>query len=240
MIVAEAHRITKAFGDSVAPALKEVSFEVFKGECIMLVGPSGSGKTTLLSILGCVLRPTSGTLRLFDRQIEECPETELPLVRRAHIGFIFQGHNLIQSMTAAENVMFQLNMRGLEGAAARYEVDLLFERVGLTHKRGCLPKELSGGERQRVAVVRALAGSPPLILADEPTASLDLDSGLAVMTLLQEMSTERETTVVVVTHDARIFRFANRIEHLENGQLIRNDEASIPDIRISNYVAGRT
>lgn len=231
-------RITKTFDASATPVLKGINLDVSAGECVMLVGPSGSGKTTLLSVLGCVLRPTSGTYELFGREMSQQSEGEMSLVRRAVFGFIFQGHNLISSMTAEENVLFQLHMRGIAGASARLQARTLLSRLGLEAKRDELPKALSGGERQRVAVARALAGNPRLVLADEPTASLDLENGLRVMEELKALAIERRHTVIVVTHDARIFKFADRIEHLENGQLIRNEEASIPSIRISNFWVG--
>jgi putative ABC transport system ATP-binding protein len=238
MIAVSARGITKSFGEGGALALKGVHVDVAQGECVMLVGPSGSGKTTLLSILGCVLRPTAGSYRLFGEEMSNWPEGDLPRVRRALIGFIFQGHNLIASMTALENVLFQLQMRGIDGKRAIAEAKRLLECVGLGEKFDNLPSQLSGGQRQRVAVARALAGEPPLILADEPTASLDLESGLAVMRLLKEVSGRGAHTLVIVTHDSRIFKFADRIEHLEDGLMVRKEEASIPDIRIAGFWAG--
>jgi putative ABC transport system ATP-binding protein len=229
----EAGRLVKTYPGAKQPVLGGVSLDIFEGECVMLVGPSGSGKTTLLSILGCVLRPDSGTLRLFGRDITGLTEADLPRIRRGLIGFVFQGHNLISSLTAEENVLFQLNMRGVGGPAAIDRSRTLLSDVGLGLWRDVLPENLSGGQRQRVAVARALAGAPRLVLADEPTASLDLDTGRQVMSLFKGLARERGVTLVIVTHDARIFDYADRIEHLEDGRIVRNEDASIPSIRIS-------
>jgi putative ABC transport system ATP-binding protein len=238
--VVETTKITKVFGegDQRAPVLRGVSFYALRGEFIMLVGPSGSGKTTFLSILGCVLKPSSGSIRLFDHEVSSLGEEALPAVRRNLLGFIFQGHNLIASMTAEENVELQFRIRGTSGPVARKEAQALLERVGLAKERDRKPSQLSGGQRQRVAIARAVAGGPPIILADEPTASLDQDSGLAVTRLLKELATERNHTVIAVTHDPRIFNFADRIEHLENGLIVRATEASMSAINLGRFFQG--
>jgi putative ABC transport system ATP-binding protein len=233
----ETSQITKSYGDgdTIVPVLNGISFFALRGEFVMMVGPSGSGKTTFLSILGCVLKPSSGSFELFDHEVASIPEAQLPAIRRNLIGFIFQGSNLISSLTAEENIVLQLNMRGIGGADAKREAAVLLERVGLTAQRGRKPSELSGGQRQRVAIARAVAGNPPLICADEPTASLDQDSGIACTRLLKELATERNHTVIAVTHDPRIFQFADRIEHLENGRIMRSAEASM-SINIRKFV----
>jgi putative ABC transport system ATP-binding protein len=218
----DATGVRKVFGKGNLAflALKGVDFRVGEGEFVMLAGPSGSGKTTLLSLLGCVLSPTEGTIRLFDEVVSELPESELPRIRTELIGFIFQGHNLIASLSAEQNVALQLELRGYGAAEASAEARTLLERVGLGEKRDNKPMELSGGQRQRIAIARALAGSPPLILADEPTAALDAENGRLVTEILRELARERGHTVVVVTHDNRIFHLADRIVHIEDG-LIR-------------------
>ncbi|MBL8684342.1 MAG: ABC transporter ATP-binding protein [Myxococcales bacterium] len=218
----DARSITKTYGDGALAytALKGVDFTVSRGEFVMLVGPSGSGKTTLLSILGCVLSPSSGSLSLFGTDVVAAGERRLPELRLANIGFIFQGHNLIAGLTAAENVGLLLELRGRTRKQSRAEAMELLRAVGLADKADRKPVELSGGQRQRVAIARALAASPPLILADEPTASLDATSGLAVTELLRGLATERGHTVVVVTHDNRIYHLADRIVRIEDG-LIR-------------------
>lgn len=235
--VIETSGITKTFGegDQVVKILDGISFFALRGEFVMLVGPSGSGKTTFLSILGCVLKPSSGSIKLFDHEISQIPESRLPAIRRNLIGFIFQGSNLISSLTAEENILLQLSMRGVPLAQARAEAATLLERVGLSKQKDRKPSELSGGQRQRIAIARAVAGNPPIICADEPTASLDQDSGIGVTRLLREMASERNHTVIAVTHDPRIFQFADRIEHLENGRIMRSAEASM-SINIRRFV----
>jgi putative ABC transport system ATP-binding protein len=238
--VVETTKVTKIYGEAGERTLvlKGISFYALRGEFIMLVGPSGSGKTTFLSILGCVLKPTTGSVKLFDYEVGGLSEEQLPAVRRNLIGFIFQGNNLVASMSAEENVELQLRMRGVSEAAARKEAHALLERVGLAEQRHRKPHELSGGQRQRVAIARAVAGNPPIVLADEPTASLDQDSGLAVTRLLKELAAERNHTVIAVTHDPRIFGFANRIEHLENGLIVRPIEASMSAINLGRFLEG--
>ena len=215
----EARGVTKVFGKGALAfhALKGVDFLVGEGEFVMLAGPSGSGKTTLLSILGCVLSPTGGEVKILDERVSKLKESELPLIRTSYIGFIFQGHNLLASLTAAENIMLQLELRGVPTKAARVEALELLAKVGLGDKADRKPMELSGGQRQRVSIARALAGSPPLILADEPTAALDAENGKLVTEILRDLARERGHTVVVVTHDNRIFHLADRITYIEDG-----------------------
>ena len=237
-IAIEVSKLVKVFGEgkNATTVLDNVSLYVARGEFLMLVGPSGSGKTTLLSLIGCALRPSSGSIRLYGTEVSSKTEKELPQVRRAYIGFVFQGHNLVASMTATENIVFQMQMRGFDTKTATREAHQLLERVGLSDKRDAKPGDLSGGERQRVAIARAVAGSPPIILADEPTASLDHKSGALVTELLRDLAMERGHTVLVVTHDSRIFELADRIEHLEDGVIIKAESASIPSINISHFL----
>lgn len=238
MAIVEATGITKTYGegDQTHHILKHVSFYGLKGEFIMLVGPSGSGKTTFLSILGCVLKPSAGSLLLFGNEVAHLSEDELPAIRRSLIGFVFQGHNLVASLTAEQNVLLQLYMRGVEGAEATREAHALLDRVGLTAHRSRKPGELSGGQRQRVAIARAVAGRPPIILADEPTASLDQETGISITRLLKELANERDHTVITVTHDPRIFEFADRVEHLEDGRIVRREEASMSALNIGRFL----
>jgi putative ABC transport system ATP-binding protein len=219
-----ARGVNKTFGSGALAfqALRDVDFEVALGELVMLVGPSGSGKTTLLSILGCVLSASSGDVELFGTKITGLAERQLPVLRQALIGFVFQGVNLISSLTALQNVTLVLETRGSKHKAARDEAAKLLTRVGLGSKLDSLPFQLSGGQRQRVAIARAVAGNPPLVFADEPTAALDAVSGLEVTTLLTELCKENGTTVVVVTHDNRIFHLADRIVHIEDGRIRPN------------------
>jgi putative ABC transport system ATP-binding protein len=218
----EIRGLTKTYGTGALAfqALKGVDMRVDPGEFMMLVGPSGSGKTTLLSILGCVLTPSTGTAELFGQALQGRKESELPRLRLEYIGFIFQGHNLMNALTAEENVAVPLELRGYSHHAALKEARDVLSAVGLSDKFKKRPDALSGGQRQRVAVARAVAGRPPLILADEPTASLDAESGHQVTELLKSLSRERGHTVVCVTHDNRIFHFGDRIVHIEDGRIV--------------------
>lgn len=220
-----AQAVTKDYpnGATVFRALKGVDFQAARGEFVMLAGPSGSGKTTLLSIMGCVLSPSSGSVRLLGQEVAGRSQAELADVRRTRIGFIFQGHNLIASMSAEENVALVLELRGIAVAQAKRTARALLERVGLAQKFASKPSDLSGGQRQRVAIARALAGAPPLILADEPTASLDAQNGLLISELLRQMAKELNHTVVVVTHDNRIFHLADRIVQIEDGLILPSE-----------------
>lgn len=214
--------LTKTYGQGALAfqALKGIDLTVKQGEFMMLVGPSGSGKTTLLSILGCVLAPTSGEAWLFGEKLHDRRENELPELRLSYIGFIFQGNNLLPALSIQDNVAFPLELRGSSRKQAVHEAREVLTAVGLGDKLNRHPNDLSGGQRQRVAVARAVAGRPPLILADEPTAALDAETGQQVTELLKKLSTERGHTVVVVTHDNRIFHFADRTVHIDDGLLI--------------------
>lgn len=216
-----ARGISKTFGTgSLAfQALRDVDLDVGHGEFLMLAGPSGSGKTTLLSILGCVLDPTTGSLELLGDEVTKLPRSRLPELRLRRLGFIFQGANLIASLPARENVALVLRMQGLSKREAFKRAEALLDRVGLSDKLDNLPAALSGGQRQRVAIARALATDPPIVLADEPTAALDAHSGLVVTEMLREICRERGHTVVVVTHDNRIFHLADRRIHIEDGAI---------------------
>lgn len=214
--------LTKTYGTGALAfqALKGIDLTVKQGEFLMLVGPSGSGKTTLLSILGCVLAPTTGEGWLFGEKLHGRRESELPELRLSYIGFIFQGNNLLPALNIVDNVAFPLELRGSTRKQAVAEAREVLAAVGLGDKLKRHPDDLSGGQRQRVSVARAVAGRPPLILADEPTAALDAETGQQVTELLKKLSTERGHTVVVVTHDNRIFHFADRTIHIEDGLLI--------------------
>lgn len=214
--------LTKTYGEgaTATSVLAGVDLEVKQGELVMLVGPSGSGKTTLLSILGCVLTPTTGTVHLFEEPLHGRDESELPALRLAYVGFVFQGHNLLPALSCEDNVALPLRLRGWSRARARDEAGRMLDAVGLRAKAEWSPDELSGGQRQRVAIARALGGSPPLILADEPTSSLDAETGRDVSRLLRTLCAATGQTVVCVTHDDRILHLADRILHLEDGRVV--------------------
>jgi putative ABC transport system ATP-binding protein len=219
----DVENLTKTYGsgENAFQALRGVDFKVEPGEFVMLSGPSGSGKTTLLSVLGCVLSPSTGKVELLGEDVSGATEADLPRLRLSYIGFVFQTHNLIASLSSLDNVTLLLELRGMSKKAAQREAMRLLEAVGLHDKAESRPRDLSGGQRQRVAIARALAGSPPIVLADEPTAALDAHNGLAVTELLRSLAKEHNHTVVVVTHDARIFHVADRIVHIEDGLITR-------------------
>lgn len=218
----DARGVRKRFGEGALSfeALKGVDLQVARGEVLMLAGPSGSGKTTLLSILGCVLSPTAGEVRLLGEEISVLGEAELAALRLASIGFVFQGYNLIAALPSRDNVALVLEMRGVPRPQALSQADELLSKVGLAERRHHRPRDLSGGQRQRVAIARALVSEPSLVFADEPTAALDAQSGLQVSELLRQLTKERGTTAVIVTHDNRIFHLADRIVHIEDGSIL--------------------
>jgi putative ABC transport system ATP-binding protein len=221
--VVEAVDIAKWLGTGAAQvqALKGVSLTLRGGELTLLMGPSGSGKTTLLSILGCMLTPTRGTIRLGGRSTEGAGPEELARIRREHVGFIFQSYHLFPTLTAIDNVRLALDVRGENSVRAVAKAKDALAMVGLAHKTNAFPLELSGGEQQRVAIARAIVGHPSAVLADEPTASLDGESGNAIMTLLAEIAKDSSRGVLVVAHDTRILRFADRVVHIEDGRIVR-------------------
>jgi len=207
-------------GKVTVEAIKDVSLSVKEGEMVAVMGPSGSGKTTLLSMMGCILKPTGGDVIIKDIRINGLNEKTLPIIRNRYIGFIFQAFNLFPSLTASENVEIALNLKGIKGKEARAESKRLLEKVGLGKRMDFLPRDLSGGEKQRVSIARALAGGPPLILADEPTGNLDSKTGLEVVRILKESTTREGSSVVIVTHDGRITEIVDRILYLEDGRIV--------------------
>jgi len=211
---------TYAQGGAALRALDGVDLDVEGGELVLLMGPSGSGKTTLLSVMGCILRPTSGVVRILGREVSSLDERQLPKVRLEHVGFVFQGFNLFPALTASQNIELAFHLKGGSRREARRRAAELLDQVGLVAKRDVFPADLSGGQKQRVAIARALAGEPRIILADEPTAALDSQSGLAIIGLLRDLAHERGRAVVLVTHDSRILQFADRIVGIEDGRIV--------------------
>jgi putative ABC transport system ATP-binding protein len=224
-IVLEANEVVKELGHGpgMVRALKGVSLSLKAGELTLLMGPSGSGKTTLLSILGCILGPTSGNIRVGGTDTANLGPEALADVRRKHIGFVFQSYNLFPTLNAVENVRLALDVRGRRGRLAADQAREALAKVGLSHKFKSYPGNMSGGEQQRVAVARALASAPSLLLADEPTAALDAENGQSVMALLSEIAKDKSHAVLAVTHDHRTLPYADRIIHIEDG-LIVGDE----------------
>jgi putative ABC transport system ATP-binding protein len=207
-------------GDFSVTAVDDATFHVHGGEIVAVMGPSGSGKTTLLAIAGALLRPTSGRVQICGIDVTDMDESKLAAIRRHQVGFIYQSFNLLEALTALENVrvVIQNGNKDDRAHAMRRALDVL-EVFGLSHRLHSLPKKLSDGEKQRVAIARALAKNPDLLLADEPTANLDAKRGHEVMQLLRQKALELNKAVVVVSHDDRIREFAHRIVWLEDGRL---------------------
>lgn len=217
-----AHDIWKVFGSgqNSSTVLRGVSMEAQRGEIVYLVGPSGSGKTTLLSVLGCILTPDKGEVEVLGRSIGPMTTQERTAFRRDNLGFIFQTFNLFPTLSAQDNIALSLTMRGVGLGSATRRAGELLNLVGLWHRRHARPAQMSGGECQRVAIARALADHPAIVFADEPTASLDAENGKAVITLLMKLVRDQGMTLVVVTHDNRIFPYADRILRLEDGLMV--------------------
>jgi putative ABC transport system ATP-binding protein len=211
--------VSKVYAEGAArvTALEGVDLDLYKGELLFLMGPSGSGKTTLLSIMGCILRSTSGSLQVAGQEITGLSERELPRVRLNHIGFVFQAFNLFPTLTAVENVEVALELKGIRGSIARTQALGLLEQVHLEGKASAYPADLSGGQKQRVALARALAGNPEILLADEPTAALDSHTGRSVLELMRQLAHEQNRAVAVVTHDSRIADLGDRVIRIEDG-----------------------
>jgi putative ABC transport system ATP-binding protein len=221
----EARDITKVFqsGAGAVMPLKGINVDLMAGELTLLMGPSGSGKTTLLSILGCILSPTSGTLTVAGHPTAGMSPEQLAALRRRYIGFIFQSYNLFPTLSAEQNVKLALDLRGQRGSEATIRAQRALQQVGLRHRMKSFPGNLSGGEQQRVAVARAIVGAPSVLLADEPTAALDSENGLAVMQLLSEIAKDTSRAVLAVTHDPRTVPFATRVLRIEDGVIVSEE-----------------
>lgn len=218
-IAAQGVEMVVRSGQQDLKILKGLDWSIPKGNIELLMGPSGSGKTTLLSILAGLLTPSVGTVQLLDQEITKMSRKKLTKFRRQNIGFIFQDFNLFPALTARENVEIALNLKGIRGKEARKLADTALDQVGVMDKGHLLPRDLSGGQKQRVAIARSLSGHPSLIMADEPTASLDSQSGHQVMELLRRLAKEEGCTVLIVTHDPRIADLGDRIVFIEDGIL---------------------
>jgi putative ABC transport system ATP-binding protein len=223
--IIEASRLSKSLGQGAGrvEALRDVSLNLRGGELTLLMGPSGSGKTTLLSLLGCMLTPDQGRVAICGHPTEGARAEELARLRREHIGFVFQSYHLFPTLSALDNVRLALDVRGEHSPETIDRAREMLRIVGLSRKVDAFPRELSGGEQQRVAIARAIVGNTSAILADEPTAALDSESGHAVMTILARIAKDPSRAVLVVTHDPRILPFANRILHIEDGRIIGDE-----------------
>ena len=212
------HKIYQQGRNKIA-ALAGLSLDIQKGEFAAVMGPSGSGKSTLLHLIGGLDRPTEGQVLVDGRIISQMVDDEATLFRRTRIGFVFQFFNLLPTLAAVENVMLPLILDGRSSSESNLRAKTLLERVGLEGRRDHLPEELSGGEMQRLAIARALAFNPPILLADEPTGNLDSKNGAAVLELLRQINTEQRCTVVMVTHNQEAAGYGDRIVHLRDGMI---------------------
>lgn len=217
-----ARHLLKAFGQgrTRVEVLKGIDLAVRPGDLFAIMGPSGSGKTTLLTILGLVTEPTEGSLLIDGQDIYGGRPPDLARLRRETIGFIFQSPNLVAFLTAEENVVLPMSLAGVPDRSARIRAGELLEYLGIAERAELYPNQLSGGEQQRVAIARALANNPKIILADEPTASLDTDRAFSVMRLLRQVSTEQGTAILVVTHDHRLIGEVDRVIELIDGRIV--------------------
>lgn len=211
---------TYVMGENEVHALRGLSLTVYEGEFLAVVGPSGSGKSTAMNMIGVLDRPTKGAIFLEGKDIAHMNESSLARVRGKKIGFIFQKFNLINTLTAKENVMLPLIFQGYSEAQRNQKAQELLDMVDLGDRVNHKPGELSGGQQQRVAIARALAVDPDIILADEPTGNLDSKSGGTVMDFLQKLHKEQGKTIIMVTHDTHLTHFAQRVETLKDGQLL--------------------
>ncbi|MFQ5999320.1 MAG: ABC transporter ATP-binding protein [Candidatus Bathyarchaeia archaeon] len=210
-------------GDLTIEALKDLNLEVVKGEFVSIYGPSGAGKTTLLNLIGGLDRPTGGKVVVFGHDLGTYDEDFLATFRCAYVGFVFQSYNLISTLTAIENVAFPVELAGWPKERIEKRSENLLNLVGLKHRANHFPAQLSGGEQQRVAFARALANDPPLLLVDEPTGNLDVETGLEIVRILEKMKAKGKT-VIVATHDERILKLSNRTLRLHDGRIMDTNE----------------
>jgi putative ABC transport system ATP-binding protein len=218
--------VTKHFGtgDQCVQALRGVDWDVYNGQMSLIVGPSGCGKTTLLSVIAGILDADAGEVSVFGQEVTALRDRDKTRFRAANIGFVFQQYNLLPALSAAENSAIPLVIAGWRKAAAVDRARGVLDALGMGKKTESLPGQLSGGQQQRVAIARALVHEPRLLVCDEPTAALDHETGLTVMELLRQSAVRPDRAVVVVTHDNRVFRFGERIAHMDDGRIVAVEE----------------
>lgn len=222
LLAAENVTVTYGAGSSAVQALDCVSSAFDVGRLTLVMGPSGSGKTTLLSVLGCLLTPGSGAVYLQDRLVTDLSEQERGNIRKQFIGYVFQAFRLFRSLSALENILVALEISGCHRRQAQEAARGVLAAVGMADKWRLKPNELSGGEKQRVAIARAIVNNPPIILADEPTASLDSSSGVQIAELLLKLAEEEKRLVLVVSHDSRWLPFCHRTIEMRDGRIVDN------------------
>jgi putative ABC transport system ATP-binding protein len=222
----EVHELVREYpmGDERVPALRGVTFNVEAGDYAAIVGPSGCGKSTLLNLIGVIDRPTSGSVSIGGDRVDRLPDDKATEFRLRRIGFVFQRFYLMQALTARENIELPLSEAGMQGAARKERARALLDYVGLAAREKHRPSQLSGGEQQRIAIARALANSPKLLLADEPTGELDARTGAEMIALFERLNADG-TTIVVVTHDEDLASAARRVIHMKDGSIIRDERA---------------
>lgn len=220
--------VTKTYdtGQTMVTALRGIDLDVRKGELLMLVGPSGCGKTTLISVMAGILDHDDGDCRVFERDFKHMPQRDRTRFRGQNVGFVFQAFNLLPTLTAVENVAVPMLINGAPRAEAMERAEEALRRVGLGERTASYPRQLSGGQQQRVAIARALVHGPRLIVCDEPTSALDHETGHKVMELMREVAVGPDRALVIVTHDARIFEFADRIARMDDGRIVEVEEKS--------------
>lgn len=219
-VIASLKEVKKVYqtGDTAIVALDSTSLDIYRNKLTLIVGPSGSGKTTLISLIGCVVYPTAGRIFIDGEEVTGLSEKQLATVRLDKIGFVFQHFNLLQPLTALENVMQPLLLKGDDTKQARLRAENVLRRVKMLDRKQMLPRKLSGGQKQRIAIARALVTDAPILLCDEPTASLDAKSAGIIMSDLKALSQEGKA-VIVVTHDLRLKQYADEIIYVEEGKV---------------------
>ena len=219
LVTLEAVHKEYPLGNTVVHAVRGVTLAIDAGEFVSIVGPSGCGKTTILNMIGCIDKPTRGTVRFDGTDTQSLSDSEAADVRLTHVGFVFQSFNLVPVLTVRENVELPMVLAGAGTADRRRVVEHLIDAVGLAEFASHKPNELSGGQRQRVAIARALVNAPRLVIADEPTANLDSDTGSAVLDVMRRLNREENVTFVFSTHDPDILRYASRVVRLRDGRV---------------------
>jgi putative ABC transport system ATP-binding protein len=222
MLAVRTTNIIKDFpvDDDVIRVLHDISCDIRMGELTMLVGPSGCGKTTLISIISGILSSTAGSIELLGQNVNNMSDKDKVVFRRENLGFIFQQYNLLPALTAAENAAIPLVAAGVSMASATAKCREILDGIGMAGQSEKLPRQLSGGQQQRVAIARALVHNPKLIVCDEPTAALDAKTGQAVMEILRQIANDQNRAVLIVTHDNRIYKYADRILEMSDGRII--------------------